>query len=95
MIPSLCRADFQEELLKGGVELPDGLLFIDPRIALKALQRGVECKGQSFRQLRLTATRWAFNQDWLFQLAGNIDLGDGDFINDVLGLLKFLAEIIN
>jgi hypothetical protein len=81
LIPSLCRADFQEELLKGGVELPDGLLFIDPRIALKALQRGVECKGQSFRQLRLPATRWAFNQDWLFQLAGNIDLGDGDFIN--------------
>jgi hypothetical protein len=86
---------FQEELLKGGIELPDGLLLIDPRIALKALQRRVECKGQSLRQPRLPATRWALNQDRLVQLACYIDLGDGDFINDVPGLLKFLAEIIN
>ena len=41
---------FQEEPLKGGIELPDGLLFVDPRIALKALQRRVEGKGESLRQ---------------------------------------------
>src|SRR5581483_4440896 len=85
----------QKEFLKGGIELPDGLLFIDTGIALQALQRRVECKGQSLRQLRLPTSRWALNEDRLLQLACNIDLGDGDFINDVLGLLKFVAEIIN
>ena len=86
---------FQEESLQGGVELPDGLLFIDSRIALKALQRRVESEGEGLRLLRLPATWRALNQDRLVQLARNVDLGDRDFINDVLGLLKLLAEIIN
>ncbi len=86
---------FQEEFLKGGIEFSDSLLFIDTRIALKALQRRVKSEGESLGQLRLPATRWALNQDRLLQLACHIDMGNGDFINDVLGLLEFLAEIIN
>ena len=82
----LTELRFQKEFLKSAIERPDGLLFIDPRIALEAFQRCVKCKAQSLRQLCLPATRWTLDQDRLFQLASNVDLGDGDFINNVFGL---------
>ena len=66
-----------------------------PGIALKSLQDRIKGKCQGLRQFRLAAARRAFDQNRLLQLSRYVHLGERDLINDVLGLLEFLAEVID
>ena len=91
----LVRSCFEEEPLQGGIELPNGLFFVDSRIALKAFHHGVEGTCQGLRKLRFAATGRAFNQNRLPELSGDVHLGERDFIDDVLGFLELPAELIN
>jgi hypothetical protein len=52
----LVRLCFQKELLQGSVELSNGLLFVDSRIALKSFHDIVKSKCQGLRKLRLATT---------------------------------------
>ena len=61
----LVRLCFEEEPLQGGIELSNGLLFVDSRVALKSLQDRIKGKCQGLRKLRLAAAGRAFNQNRL------------------------------
>jgi hypothetical protein len=86
---------FEEELLQGGVELSNGLFFIDTRVALESFHDRVKSKCQGFRQLCLAAPWRPFNQYRFLQLSGHVHLGERHLINDVLGFLEFPAELID
>src|SRR5580692_7922568 len=91
----LVRLGFEEELLQCGVELADGLFFVDSRIALKSFHDRVKGKCHGLRKLRLTAAWRPFDQNRLLELSRHVNLGERDFINDVLGIPEFLAEFSN
>ena len=55
----------EEKLLQCGIELSNGLLFVDSGIALKSLNGSAKGKCQGFRKLRFAAARRAFNQNRL------------------------------
>jgi len=55
----LVRLCFEEELLQSGIELSNGLFFIDTRVALKSFHYRVKSKCQGFRKLCLAASRVA------------------------------------
>ena len=86
---------FRGRALQGGIELSNGFLFIDSRVALKSLHDRVKGKRQRLRKLRLAAAGRAFDQNRLPQLARYVHLGERDLIDDVLGFLEFLAELID
>jgi len=52
----LVRLCFEEELLQGGIEFSNGLLFVNPRIALKSFHHRVKSRCQGFRKFRLATT---------------------------------------
>jgi hypothetical protein len=91
----LVRLRFEEEPLQGCIELSDGLFLVDPRIALKSFHHGVKSRCQGFRKLRFAASWRPLNQNGLLELSRHVHMSERDFINDVLGSLEFLAEIIN
>ena len=68
-VPSWSDCVSRKSLCSAGIELSDGLFFVDSRIALKPFHHRVKGKCQGFRQLRLAAARRPLNQNRLLQLS--------------------------
>src|SRR5215469_7143865 len=75
----------QEQFLKCGIKLTDGLFLVNSRVALKAFNLGIQSEGDGLGQFGLATSGRAFDQDGLLQGAGDVDMPDGDIIDDVLG----------
>ena len=86
---------FEEQLLKGTVELPDCLLLIDAFITLQSLNDGVPSRRNRLGQSGLAAARRPFHYHRLLHPRGEVDDLKGDGVDYVLRLSQSLAEIFD
>ena len=75
----LVLEDLRVEQLLAVFPLIQCLGLVEPLIALHADQRQIEPGGNRFGQLGLADAGWAFDQDGLLQIVGDIDRG-GDLL---------------
>ncbi len=62
----------KEQLLQRLVEFPNRLVFANSDISLKPLHIYVRRDRHRIRELRLAASRWALNEEWLLHTGGEI-----------------------
>jgi hypothetical protein len=77
------------------IKLPDGLVFADPFVALKALYDRSRPLGNRICQLRLTTAGRAFQQKRFVQLGSKEDCVRGHRVHDVTGLSESPAKILH
>ena len=89
------RLHLQEQLLKGGVELADRLLFVDAFIALQPFDDGVPGRRDRLGQSGLAAARRTLDNDRLLHPRRQEHHLKRDGVDDVLRRHQTLAEIFD
>src|SRR5712692_9770912 len=84
---------FKEQLLKGTVELPDRLLFVDALITLQPLDDGIPSCRDRLGQGSLATARRTFHNHRLLHTGCEVDDLKGDRVDYVFRRFQSLAEI--
>ena len=86
---------FEEQLLKGTVELSDCLLLIDAFITLQSLNDGIPSRRNRLGQSGLAAARRSFHDHRLLHPCCEVDDLKRNLVDYVLSFSQSLAEIFD
>jgi hypothetical protein len=89
---SLC---FKEQLLKGTIEFPDCLLFIDAGITLQSFNDGIPRRRDRLGQSGLAAARRSFHDHRLLHPRSEVDDLKSNLVDYILRFSQSLAEIFD
>jgi hypothetical protein len=80
--------------LKGAIEFPDGLLFVDAFIALEALDDRIVGRRDRMRKGGLSASRRPFDDNWLLHPACEVDDLQRNRVDYILRRIQAPSQLV-